>query len=529
MADTDESDSISTDSRQPFRKLLNSRLEKLWPHAKRFGHRLLPNLILHPNETRLASYAEDDEKENTETRIPEGENFSLAAIWAVEVYGPSEIENLYENLLRLGWNRERFGNSYPGASHWINEQRMYGSRGSFNLGVVTRKGDNRFISRNKLHAALPPEVDYLITYLYQISASLTCLRVGFVLTDDAGVLYNEALNTNLKTQRQVEKPGRISYHGVVNSKIKLIAATRVRYRKIASDWMKKELPGFFCGAPDGNRIPTAELMFTDLESIFEDEKGPPEKNYFDWRKIVINASFLSTWTSKACDGLQFVADEFEGDERYHTVIALKTSSVPDTALRIKGGKTKSSLVNFAEDYVGGFLVLFSAMAFLREAERTVKLAREQLKLNKGRNNILKILQGIESYFTESIGQPSIAAELLNASCHEGAFSHRCEDFTKNSSSNGSEKDSLPIVLAKQTKYLSDKFIKEESSSREQFEQLTSILNTRESIKTQRRMEKWTLIALALAVASLVVALLAIPDDWLVRSTKFYEQIRHVFQ
>ena len=412
MTDTVESAPISTDSRPSLRKLLASQLKILRPHAKRLGHRLLPNLILHPDETGLEDYIESDAQENVETRVPEREKFSVAAIWAVEVYGPSEIDALYENISRLGWDREPFESIFPGATHWINEQRMYGSIGSFNVGVVTRKGDNRFISRNKLYAVLPPEVDYLLAYLYQISASLTCLRIGFVLTDEAGALYQKALDTNLRTKRKIDKPGRILYEGVVNSKIKLIASIRTQYRKIAVDWMKKELPGFFCRASDGNRIPTAELMFTDLESIFEDEIDNPEKTYFDWRRVVINSSFLSTWTSKACNGLQFVADECEGDERYHTMIALKTSSVSDAALRIKGGKTKSGLVNFSDDYVGGFLVLFSANAFLREAERTVKLARERLKLNKGRNNILKVLQGIENYFTESIGQPSIAAELL---------------------------------------------------------------------------------------------------------------------
>jgi hypothetical protein len=484
------------------------------------AHRILPNLIFHPNEMSMPDHREKDDEKNLESQLPEGEALTVAAIWAVEVYGPSEIDSLYKNLTRLGWNRPRIGDS-NNVVDWVNEQRMYGSVGSFNVGVVTRKGDNRFFGSNRIFAALPLEVDYLLVYLYQLSASLTCLRIGFVIKDEFDKKYRNVIEKNHKTQRIVQGRKRIYYEGVENSKIKEISEIRIAYRKIAADWIKKDLPGFFCRAQDGNRIPTAELIFTDKEFLFGKDDPDSGLPYFSWRRIVVNAVHEGQWTAEGFDGLQMAMDEFHGNERYHTVIALKTSAVSSESVRCHGEPSKSAYVSLCEDYFGGALVYMAGLAFLREISRSIKIAREDLKLNTKKSDVLQKLEIIENFISESIGKPSIASELRNEAHRDGAFRHWCENFTM-ASWPRPEILSLPKVFAQRMVYFADKFIAEEATAREQFEQLSSILNTRESIKTQSRMEKWTLVAIFLALASLFAALLALAPigEWPTKIIEF---------
>lgn len=493
-----------------------------------WAHRASPKLILHPNETSLLDRQEKDDEEHLESQLPEGEVLTVAAIWAVEVYGPSEIDSLYKNLTRLGWDSSRIGNSHN-AVDWINEQRMYGSVGNFNVGVVTRKGDNRFLISNRIFAVLPPEVDYLLVYLYQLSASLTCLRIGFVMKDEFGNGYRDVIEKRHKTQRLVQGKGvkgLIYYDGIVNTKIKEVAKIRIGYRKIAVDWIKKEAPGFFCRAHDGNRIPTTELIFTEKEFLFGKDAPSSSRSYFHWRRIVLNAVRDGQWTSEGFEGLQMAMDECHGNERYHAVIALKTSSVSAENMKHYGTPNKSSYVSICEDHFGGTLVHMAGLAFLQEIGRSIKVAREELQLNSKKFDVLSKLETIENFISSSIGKPSIVSELRNEANRDNAFRHWCENFTMTRWPRP-EVLSLPKVFAQRTVYLADKFIAEEATAREQFEQLSSILNTRESIKTQARMEKWTLVAIFLALASLFAALLALAPiaEWPARIIEFVEYIK----
>jgi hypothetical protein len=71
------------------------------------------------------------------------------------------------------------------------------------------------------------------------------------------------------------------------------------------------------------------------------------------------------------------------------------------------------------------------------------------------------------------------------------------------------------ALREQTKFLATRAIAEEHSLREHFEQLSSVLSVRESIRTQRRMEWLTVVALLVAMGSLWIALPPF-EEWRVR-------------
>jgi hypothetical protein len=122
-----------------------------------------------------------------------------------------------------------------------------------------------------------------------------------------------------------------------------------------------------------------------------------------------------------------------------------------------------------------------------------------------------VLDHIKTYFTDSIGRPAIARELLRQASIDGIYKHYCETFTRMDWPHDGNKETLHVVLQSATKDIAQRFLEDEASSREQFEQLSSILNTKESIKAQGRMEVLTIVSVAIAIASLVVATFALKD------------------
>lgn len=51
-------------------------------------------------------YEKIDERDNNETKIPEGECVRVPAIWVLEYYTPSQIENLHSGIESHNWNTD---------------------------------------------------------------------------------------------------------------------------------------------------------------------------------------------------------------------------------------------------------------------------------------------------------------------------------------------------------------------------------------------------------------------------------------
>ncbi|WP_228894800.1 hypothetical protein [Pseudoduganella aquatica] len=474
------------------------------------AHCAFPNSIRSPHGHD--DYSERDGEKNLRTRLPDDEALHMRAIWATEVYGPVEIDSLYTNLQRLGWDKPRVGSTFPGVVQWIRDFRIYGHVGNCNIGVITRKNDRQF-HHIEYFAQLPEEVDYLLAYVYQFSPTLTCVRIGFVLKQAAEDWYAQELALDRSTTKK-SLPRRWTYSilGPGHLKKAAIDNARERYRKIATSWFSRELPGFFSNARDGNRLPTAEFITTEREYLFEwAAKKEADDPHQDWKRLVLNHRHLGEWTSSSVSSLQISDEEFEDDARYHVVITLQTKDLEEEKLAHKGGKTRHGLVSFCEDEVGGILVCFASIAYLQEGDRIVKLTRERLRAKKGNKNAIKVLDSIRDYFVETIGQPAIARELLSGTEHVGAYIHWCEEFSKEGWPGEEKKYFIRETLRGRVKDLAHRFIEDEAASREQFEQISSILNTKESIKAQRRMEWLTVLALLVSFASLIAALLALSE------------------
>lgn len=470
------------------------------------AHCWLPNTIVSPHGSEKIYFDEKDLKDNKGTRVPEDESLDVPMVWGAEVYGPSEIDALYANLSKLGWDIDRLSGQSNSAGQWIREQRLYGAGGWYNIGYVSRKTDKRFYPRDYF-APMPDVVEDLNVEIYQLTPSLTCVLIGFVLTDMAGKWYQQELSEDRRMKRDSgPRRGSVSILGVGHLKAQAIQRSRERYRAIATTWFAQHMPGFFSNASDNSQLPTAELITTKMELCFSDLRKNEGESFFNWRKLILNAGLTDVWTCASCAGLQLVTDKLEDKLRFHTVIALRVSDVGDKQVEHFGGRQRRAFNAFCSDQVGGILAHYAGIAVLMESVSMVKLSREQLKAKQGGRKVLDVLEDIMRFFTHSMGQPTIAAELHKVSLKVGMFQHNCENFTQEHWAQNGESLSLPDVLCERTNHLAERLIEEETRVREQFGQLSSILSTRESVKAQRRMELLTVIALLVAFASLAVAL-----------------------
>lgn len=480
-------------------------IELAWQRSWRNLHFRFPRLVPTPYREERDYLLRQDAEQNIKLRVPPEEHVRVVAVWGVEIFGPAEADRLHSAITRLGWNDDQLFGFNTDLGSWIGEQRTYGSEGSFNLGVIERPGESRFLTRGR-KAPLPDAVDYVRGWVYQLSPSLTAVSLCFVLTDAASSAYQTEINHDRKTVHEPLKGGYRSYD-VKHAKRRAVELARTQTRALVSEWFTAYLPGLFSLATDGNRLPTSELLTTDTQSLFAIERVSIEP---DWVQLVTPRGHHEVWALNSFDGLNLCWPNIEGDLRYHCVVNLRSGLLTEDHLKYRGDPSNAVHASFVDDHFRGVLVNFGAIAALREITRRLRLTPNTLSSDTtSRRGTVKCLEQIRKFFDRSVGVPAFTSELAAKSEQVHSYRWNCEEF-QTIPWHPEEKPALiSETLRSRTQFFAARAQSLERETREQLEQLSAILSTRENIRTQARMELVTVGAAIVSIASLVVAVMSV--------------------
>ena len=121
-------------------------------------------------------------------------------------------------------------------------------------------------------------------------------------------------------------------------------------------------------------------------------------------------------------------------------------------------------------------------------------------------SVTRTLQEIGLYFDRTLGSPAITRELAKKSEVAGWYRRDFPKFTMPGRGGNGEPADLSEEIRSGVHYLASRVNEDEAAMRAHIEQISSVLSVRESVKAQRRMEWLTVVAVIVAIATLVVAL-----------------------
>ena len=476
-------------------------LQRAWRHI----HFRFPRLVPSPYRDERIYIKQRDLDDNLSSRVPVEERLRQTALWGVEVYGPGEVSALNLALNRLGWNDDRLFGLNTNPSLWIDKQRTYGTEGNLNLGVIERPGKSRFLPRGR-PALLPEGVDYAHGYVYQLSPSFTAIILCFVLTDTASDSYRIEINLDQKTTHESLEGGYRS-HGVEHAKRRAVDQLRSRSRALIVKWFAQHLPGRFSLAPDGNRLPTAELITTTIQPLF-----PEPRKVLDlhWVDLLTPRGHRELWTHTDCKGLSLCWPDSDDDLRYHAIVNLRTNLLTSDHMnhRVAQGDAAHSL--FVSDQINGLLVNYAAIAALREIIRVLRLTPSSFTADTtSRRGTVQCLEHIRNYFDRTVGIPVLTSEQVTRSEKVHSYKWNCASFKTESLLPERQPIEIAEALCSRTHFLATRAVNLEKETREHLEQLSAILSTRENIRTQARMELVAVVAAIVSIASLFVAVMSV--------------------
>lgn len=458
-------------------------------------HFRFPNLVPDVPENKIF-HKEKDAEENQESKVPLEEDLRQAAVWGVELYGPKEIATLYEGIERLGWAGGRFGIPDSDVLEWVRRVRRYGHGGSRDLGVVCRpkeKGAGR-----EYFSPMPDTCKYLLISINQITPSLTAVLVYFVLNKETAKIYETILNTDRKTfYKRLKGRSGYSIPGVLNQKGDMIEKARLQRADIASSWFAQHLPGMFSGGALINELPTGELIAMNSHVSFKNTEDDHDRGKGKtWAHLLgVNRRF-DGWLHPEHAGFGLILDERRENKKYHSIVTLTTSALPDDLYLFSNGRSWGAYHAFVYGQIKGVAIRLAASNYLSEIGRRIRDARECVgQASRSRVAISQTLNQIEGFYRSAIGDPAIAEEM--SGLDESEFDWDCTKFV---SADRDFKDTLelPSALHKMTKRIADGVHAEGRSARQLFQEVATTLSTRESIRAQRRMETLTILAIVVA-------------------------------
>ncbi len=471
----------------------------------RWLHYRFPNWVPPPDRGDRDYLWRRDIEDNLKLRVPPDQRLRQSALWAVEIFGPAETDKLYSALAKLGWNEDRLFSFNADPGSWLSEQRKYGTEGCLNLGMIERPGERRFLTLGR-HAPLPDAVDYAHGWLYQLSPSVTAVILCFAMKESTAVAYEVEINRDRKTTHE-PLGGGYRTHSVEYLKRRSIELVRKETRAIVADWFSNHLPGLFCLAADGNRIPTAELLTTKDQQLFDDEHTSVDPH---WVQLATPLGRGEVWTLRSSDAIRLCWPDFEDDLRFHGVIHLRTTGLTAADMLHRGNHGNASYVSLVDDHLRGVLVHFAAIAALREITRRLRLTPSALAADTtSRRGTVRCLEQIRLFFDRSVGVPALTSELVAASEHIHSYKWNCSEFQTTPWHKDEKPRLMSETLRARTHFLAIRARDLEKETRELLEQLSAILSTRENIRTQARMELVTIGAAIVSIASLVVAVVSV--------------------
>lgn len=472
-------------------------------------HARYPDIIPNPYGDDKLYFRKRDTESNANTTLDEGVSLRLSCVMVSEIFGPNEIESLYDGLEKLGWDREKVPVRDGSNIDWLKKQRLYGSEGWLPLGWIHSSEDAKKNSGVRYSAKFPNEFSSLLVNISQLTPSTVCLSVGFVLKDDAALEYENAINKPAKTTRVPKRRARpYSIMGVEHVKQQRVSQIREKYRNAGISWVSKNFPGFFSEHCDSSHFPTVEFLTLDGFTPFDND-APRERGWEHWSRFVNIGHDFGSWTCSSVPSLRFSFDaERRDDIPNHMTVALRWDVLSDDRRRMYGDDSLGSRTYFANDRLNGIIARYALASYLRELLRRLKETRQSLSVRSKMRSSTDDVELISAFFRQSIGVPSIAREVLALSKNDASFRWNVTGFTQHNHRNEEEPYEIKEVLKTFLGRLSRQLLEEDQDTREFLNQLSSAMGTKESIAAQRRMEIIAWGALAVAIISVFVALYA---------------------
>lgn len=331
----------------------------------------------------------------SDTVPPEGEKFTVHAVWAIEFYTPAHAEDLITRLHRLGFADARWSTTQS-LSESIRSHRSSLGESWSDLGVVARSGRGP----DHVQAHLPHGVNAAFVSLHTLTPSLSALLVLFVLEDEEAERFDSVARRTDFKPRPARRSGGWEVETPSNLKRGEMRDTRRRTRELATGWLADHLPGTFASRRE--MMPSAEMVTTELALPHD----PSSRDIHYLRFADLGSWPPLVWVSEELPHWRLVTDR--DDDSVSISARRKDAFLADGDEPID----RWAMPQRVNEALGKTLVLVAAFDLVRAAHRRIAGVRDEGgRLYSARLASRRLKRIGERLLHDSLEVRTIASEL----------------------------------------------------------------------------------------------------------------------
>lgn len=462
------------------------------------AYRKFPTVFPDPDyKQHLAIWQRRDDELNEESSPPEDELIQLHSLAVAEIYTPSHIEGLLSGLRSLGWHRDDSLGSGGNPVTWIQRSREISLGGGWlNLGPIQRPGENRVFQSPRV-AQLPEHVRYALGEVYGLTSSITCIVMTFVYEDDYALRFDAALRARRRTYSEALRRG----YQIVEpffQKTNEIRAIRRETANNTAEWFRHNLPGLFSSGILDGQFPSLEFMTFDKAEPFGKDEG-------DYLRALNVENDYGVWNSDELPGLRFAQPTFREEERFHTILAIRTAQLEAKDWRTWGGANRGAYVAFLQEYLRGLLSRWALVAAIGGYERSLNIVRDSTLFTAHRSrDALKAMAKMSRLISAGVDLATIAADMRRFATNKAWFEQGLPKFSPSMPKYYPAEMSLAQGLREHIEKRAADIQEADRSIRDLVIQHGTMLGAKESMNLQNRVAilTWVLVFLTVVIAIL---------------------------
>ena len=459
-------------------------------------------------------HRDQDEKENRETTPPSGEVVGHPAIMMAECYVGGDLERLTLGLRSLGHSPQ--DNYVPDDYFaWAEAVRRTSNSGGWTrAGSYVRRGTERAWMGDEA-VEMPEDFDRIDLRAYSPTPAIVVLVGVFQLAGDAANFLDDELRTNRYLRLDVE--GRFTHFvSAAHRKREAVDQERLRIRESARSWLSEQLPGTLTRDFRAPALPAIDFISTRLTRPFEEAEEPGGRRD-DYRSILSIGQEHQVWESESHKGWRLMMPWRPRDDDWTLVVG----AIDDPAFQYTGQARGNDEVDphpratpAFQDYFGELLVRWALvnltvlyverLASIRDSIATTPDRRWFSRQGRPTRGSLRLASSVIA--TTSFDAAVVASETAEMVDSEWRWIREVglwvpvEEWAKERAE-GSLFEDLGEGLKRRCEWIADL----EARLRDQLLATTNLEVAALNISLQRQVFWITLIAVAIAVATLVVS------------------------
>lgn len=234
-----------------------------------------------------------DADDNRDTRIPDGEQVRVPAIWVTELYTPTTLGGLVDHLPSVMAKARDQHLERGDILEWLQDARRRGG-GAWRMLPNVTSADAGILSSGWMLDILPEHVASVTWGIYALTSTVTAVTVLFRLHEDHAAGLQRIVDQDVFTRAAITPSGGYTISDVKSLKRQAANEWREELRAGASGWLADRLPGSFHRLHPGE-LPAVELLITERQLPWDEREAGPPRPRSGWTQLLDLENFDGYW------------------------------------------------------------------------------------------------------------------------------------------------------------------------------------------------------------------------------------------